>query len=74
MENLRAQLEDALGESYTIEREIAVAAALQEPHIVPVITAGDLGGLPSRRTCTCSRWISLEGELAPYCRDDGRLD
>ena len=27
-------------------REIALAAGLQEPHIVPVITAGDVDGLP----------------------------
>ena len=28
------------------EREIAVAAGLQDPHIVPVLTAGDAGGFP----------------------------
>src|ERR1044071_3529033 len=28
------------------EREIQVAARLQHPHIVPVITAGDGGGIP----------------------------
>ncbi|MEP7000942.1 MAG: hypothetical protein ABI969_10730 [bacterium] len=28
------------------EREISVAATLQQPQIVPVITAGDVNGLP----------------------------
>jgi serine/threonine-protein kinase len=28
------------------EREIGLAATLQEPHIVPVLSAGDVGGLP----------------------------
>ncbi|HEX4933447.1 MAG TPA: hypothetical protein VFV33_09725, partial [Gemmatimonadaceae bacterium] len=27
-------------------REIRLAAALQEPHIVPVLVAGDAGGVP----------------------------
>jgi serine/threonine-protein kinase len=29
------------------KREIQLAAALQHPHIVPVLSAGDAGGLPS---------------------------
>jgi eukaryotic-like serine/threonine-protein kinase len=28
------------------EREVRLAAALQEPHIVPVLTAGDADGMP----------------------------
>ena len=48
-------------------REIKLAAALQEPHIVPVLTAGESGGLP---------WFSMpyvEGEALRERMHAGRL-
>ena len=50
------------------EREIALAGALQEPHIVAVITAGDVAGLP---------WYSMpyvEGESLRARIDGGRMN
>ena len=107
MTDLRAQLQSALGDAYTIERElggggmsrvflaeeralgrkvvvkilppemvgqvssdrfrreIAVAATLQHAHIVPLLTAGDAGGLPYF-TMPYVRGESLRERLAKH--------
>ena len=62
-------LRDALADRYRIERfarEVRLAARLQQANIVPVLTAGDAGGLPyytmpyvrgdSLRARMASRW------------------
>src|SRR5215468_9093551 len=43
------QLQSALGNTFTLERfrrEIRLAASLQQANIVPVLAAGDAGGVP----------------------------
>ncbi|MEO6211664.1 MAG: serine/threonine-protein kinase [Gemmatimonadaceae bacterium] len=45
-DDLRAQVQHALSGTYTLEREIRVAASLQQANIVPLLSAGELEGLP----------------------------
>jgi tetratricopeptide (TPR) repeat protein/tRNA A-37 threonylcarbamoyl transferase component Bud32 len=60
------------------QREIQLAAALQHPHVVPVLSAGDIGGLPyytmpyvdgeSLRARIARGPMSI-GEIVPILRD-----
>ncbi len=53
------------------EREVMLAAALQEPHIVPVLTAGDADGMPyytmrSSTDCRCLPcWVLWQATRSP---------
>ena len=44
--DLRDTLQAALGAGYRIDRELQLAASLQQANIVPVLSAGDVNGLP----------------------------
>ena len=58
---LREELSASLGKDRFL-REIKVAAALQHPHILPLLDSGEADGLPVLRHALY-RWLSLRDKL-----------